>query len=764
MNGRKIKVVGSPVDVEDVANKNYVDNENAKQDIAIADKANKSYVDGEIAKVNIDTTPLLPRNGSRNMFGDLDMDGNHILSVENLVDYKDVDPYEYRVKDLKSVVNKEFLNEKFLKKVDKDGREYYDLKQIVIKNSAPHDDGSYDNNTLVSKAFVDAEISKLPKPATNVLKLDGSKKMAGNLDMGGFYVDNIRTIIEDDGGNPNYDQIKYKAINFEFLKKERDELVLNSSKREAKLLPKDGSEAMTGALNMNNHQINYLPDPTGSQQPIPLAYGDDRYLKRDGSKAMDGDINLANNFRIINSSNPQADTDLVTKKYMETYVNHSHVTSSDRSDVFQYIMNDWNNKLLVEDEIKFHGLVTYQSSPHLINKTTLDTRIGLDLGDGYYSSRFDVDIYTLLNGSYTLVYELIWSSVDVDPNTVTLNCQSDHNIPHSFYKTFNNYSRMVTQITKSSDIPPNYLYIDVTIKMKIGRPYPPILQLYSVFYGVKGHQSDVPSKVYDALWAVENGKVTFNEGIDMGNHVITGLKSAILPTEAINYQQLLQHLNNIKIKTHNHYEELFEYWFDCLDPDMFNYNTQSLDGMVTKINNKLILSQFQILSDFDPKDGFLLHGSYIQLDKNYLWNDDFTLFIVFKHDTSFTQDDQYFGFGSSSAIFPPYVKMTADKMILYKTLTPDTYTEKTLYSFQKNQYLMIWFTKTGNTYKVDLCDDSLTILESITPVKWYISDRVHINFRYRVQRIGLSLNFHDVDDIDFHKITFLEKSKGTYFD
>ena len=45
--------------------------ENAKQDIAIADKASKLYVNGEIAK--IDTTPLLPRNGSRSMFGDLDM-------------------------------------------------------------------------------------------------------------------------------------------------------------------------------------------------------------------------------------------------------------------------------------------------------------------------------------------------------------------------------------------------------------------------------------------------------------------------------------------------------------------------------------------------------------------------------------------------------------------------------------------------------------------------------------------------------------------
>ena len=133
MNNRTIKNLGDPTDVGDATNKKYIDTENAKQDIAIADKANKSYVDGEIAKVNIDTTPLLPRDGSRSMLGNLDMDDNHILNIENLTDYKDTDPYEYRVKDVKSVVNKEYLNENFLKKVDKDGREYYDLKQIVIK-------------------------------------------------------------------------------------------------------------------------------------------------------------------------------------------------------------------------------------------------------------------------------------------------------------------------------------------------------------------------------------------------------------------------------------------------------------------------------------------------------------------------------------------------------------------------------------------------------------------------------------------------------
>ena len=78
LNDNKIIGLRDPADDTDGANKKYVDTENAKQDIAIADKANKSYVDGEIAKVNIDTTPLLLRDGSRSMTGDLDMDHYNI--------------------------------------------------------------------------------------------------------------------------------------------------------------------------------------------------------------------------------------------------------------------------------------------------------------------------------------------------------------------------------------------------------------------------------------------------------------------------------------------------------------------------------------------------------------------------------------------------------------------------------------------------------------------------------------------------------------
>ena len=73
MGQKKIIGLADPTGNGQATNKKYVDTENAKQDIAINDKASKSYVDGEIAKVHIDTTPLLPRDGSRSMFGDLDI-------------------------------------------------------------------------------------------------------------------------------------------------------------------------------------------------------------------------------------------------------------------------------------------------------------------------------------------------------------------------------------------------------------------------------------------------------------------------------------------------------------------------------------------------------------------------------------------------------------------------------------------------------------------------------------------------------------------
>ena len=432
LNGNLIDGLGDPKYLDSATNKKYVDTENIRQDIAIADKASKVYVDGEIGKVSVDTTPLLPRDGSRSMTGDLDMDENRILCVKNLNDYKVDDAYEVRVRDLGSVVNKEYLNEKFLK-VDKDGN-YFNLKQNTIKNCEPYYDGLFDNNSLVSKAFVDAEISKLPKPATDVLKLGGSKAMTGALDMNNNEIKNLKDPVNDQ------DAATQKWV---------------------------GGELST--------QLN-----------LSMTYTDTQFAKKLDLTGgiMAGDINMVNSHKIINSPNPSSDTDLVTKKYMETHVSNSHVTSSDRSNAFNYVMANPSN-LIEEDDIEFGNWVTFQSSPHSINKKVIDTKLIFDADHGYYSSRASINLYALPNGSYTMAFELMWSSDDVDRDTLSLNGISAIETIHDLSnKTFDNYSRWIMQFSKYTYVAPNHLYVDIVIKMKTGKTYPSKLQTYIVCYGV----------------------------------------------------------------------------------------------------------------------------------------------------------------------------------------------------------------------------------------------------------------------------------------
>ena len=275
----------------------------------------------------------------------------------------------------------------------------------------------------------------------------------------------------------------------------------------------------------------------GTHSDIPIQIWDKLYDINNGTLKFEIPINM-NGKAITNLKDPVNNQDAATKKYMETHVSNSHVTSSNRSNAFQYVMNNPSH-LIEEDDIEFGGLVTFQSSPHSINKKVIDTKLIFDAGHGYYSSRASINLYVLPNGSYTMAFELIWSNDDVDQHTVSLNGISAVETIHDLSnKTFNNYSRLIMQFSKSTDTSPNHLYIDIHIKMKTGKSYPPKLQTYMVCYGAKGLQSDVSSQVYDALWGVDDGVVTFNESINMGSKKITGVADGTNDNDAVNKSQL----------------------------------------------------------------------------------------------------------------------------------------------------------------------------------------------------------------------------------
>ena len=461
MNSRKIKNLGGPTDDGDVTNKKYVDTENAKQDIAINSKldkkggtmsgdlimvgdiymnnhdivgvkdprgdtycANKKYVDREIAKVNIDTTPLLPRDGSRSMFGDLDIGGNNILKVENLTDYKDTDPYGYRVKDVKSVVNKEYLNEKFLKK-DKDDNNF-DLRSNIVRNCEPYYDGLFTDNDLVSKAFVQTEINKLPKPATDVLKLDGSRAMTGDLNLNNKIIKNCGglTMVADGNSPINMNNSYIYRVPNPY----RGDDVTNKSyvdSRNNLNLPLNGSRAMQGNLNMGDHTITGIRSSAADNAALTVGGAKATFFPLQGNRSMQGNLNMANH-SIINLKDPQPSdssyaasvnfvyntvngsnviiNDIINKKIQES--EERSIEAVQQENVFEKVMVD---DLFILDDNDIKKVAVVNKEFHKVNQQTYQFKIDYDSSIGYYSTRLGVNVVYLPIGYYTIVFEMYFS-------------------------------------------------------------------------------------------------------------------------------------------------------------------------------------------------------------------------------------------------------------------------------------------------------------------------------------------------------------------
>ena len=235
------------------------------------------------------------------MTGNLKMDKNYIEDLQTPNDVPITDLVNYR-KDAYRAANKEYLRQNFLKK-DENGGDDYDLRQKVIRNAEPYRDGLFNDNDLVSKAFVDAEIAKLPK---NVLKLDGSLPMKGNLKM---------PANDPSGGNPPDDC----ALNFKYFHSQRGDLEVGS-----KAFSKDGSDPMEAKLNMNLFDIINLPTADSNES------------------------SYAANLNYVNktvSDNNATIGGLIDSKVAE--VEALNIKGSKRENVFSFVMDD---DLLREDD------------------------------------------------------------------------------------------------------------------------------------------------------------------------------------------------------------------------------------------------------------------------------------------------------------------------------------------------------------------------------------------------------------------------------
>ena len=596
MNNEKIINIGKPTDSKDAVNKEYVDDEDAKQDIAINDLSSrkadrsevlllngsqnmtgnlsmngnrifslpiptgpqqpvtKTYLESQIASIpQSDLSLYLKVDGSRAMTGNLKMNDNKITDLETQDDVPIID-YPNALKDSKMAVNKLYVNENFLKLKGDD----YDLKGKRIKNTEPYGVNTFDTNDLVSKAFVLAEISKLP---TDVLKLDGSRAMAGslqmgdnaitgirsssaddaaltvgganstylpltgdrgmqgNLDMGGNAIRNIKPFVEDDSSQAAQNAQSNDVINFRYFHGQRGQLKREINDVAAAALNRKNPDPMEDSIDMGNHSIIRLKDPKSSDS---FHASNVNYVNK----------TISDNNAVINS--------LIEDKVSEAEA--LNIKANRQENEFSFVMDD---DLFKEDDDDITKAGKKDRDFYQIKRETYRFKIKYDDSIHYYSTRLTIDLKSLDLGEYTLAFEMYYGN-KVDKDEVVVNAVSETlNVSRNNTNTFSDHSRTIINFHKYGNIGIIDLDIDLTLKYRSGETYDFFTNIFVVVYGVSGHQNDVDPRIWDRFYTIRNKIVYYEAPINMGGRQIKGLNEGVEENDAVNVKQLNESEDNV---------------------------------------------------------------------------------------------------------------------------------------------------------------------------------------------------------------------------
>ena len=329
--------------------------------------------------------------------------------------------------------------------------------------------------SAVNKNYVDGEISKILGTDTSpFLKIDGSRAMTGNLDMGDHSIQKvIDPVNSDDVATKNYVDAEIGYISTPFLKL-------------------DGTRAMTGILNMNTHKIS-------------------------------------------NVVNPEFDTDVVNKQYLENKLIESHLQPSGPSNIFHFLMND-TSKFSSIREIIIGSFSDVEKVAHRLNKKALSILLQNDLQTVSYSARLGLDMTSLSVGDYTLVMEFYWPekfNIYTYADSTPTNIVDEQNI-----KNFSNYQKLYLQFTKKNTNSPNNLIMEIRGELSSSNQQTGYLIFYGAkgtHYSITNDFYDqyIMSDIF-----IYNENMKMQTKIDMNNNKIIKLSNGTDPDDAVNKLQL----------------------------------------------------------------------------------------------------------------------------------------------------------------------------------------------------------------------------------
>ena len=445
--------------------------------------------------------------------------------------------------------------------------------------------------SAVNKNYVDGEISKIPGTDTSpFLKIDGTRAMTGNLDMGDHSIQKVGDPVNsDDVATKNYVDAEIGYISTPFLKL-------------------DGTRAMTGVLNMNDQKISNL-------------------------------------------KMPEFNTDAANKQYIDEALLKSHLVSSHIENAFKYLLDQ--DESSSEKNIIVNGIQDFNGSPHK-NKKAYDIDLIYTSGTQNYDSKIGINLYPLPVGKFTIIMEYYFPediniSLLAEASTAIINKQTITN-----FTSYKKQLVQINQQTKdtpdylfftirgsgtTATNPEGYLvfygvkeWVD-TVPSEI---YDHVLET-GMFEYDNGNM-----KIFHDIDL--NNKIINSSGIDMNNHKIENLSDATNIKDAINKGQLDEFKNEFDryrffVKNHS-FLNIFSYLvFDFNEPGKFIVKFFNRDPYISGIasnetpslNISSTLNKRISYNNFEPKKGIQFSSSHrliMELDYNVDEHSSYTMLII----------------------------------------------------------------------------------------------------------------------------------------
>ena len=507
MQNKKLVNVDEGDNNHDVVNKHQLD-------VGLQTKSNK--------------TDVLLLDGTTHMVGDLDLRGNKIiLPGEIQMDRKLITNLDTDENQDLSAVNMITLKNKVEPKADKDYVDFEITKQnALINNTFVKKTGDQMTGDLILPHYnypVEGNTNKAISYETQREIFISRKEtfpMETDINMNNNFIQNVATPTSShQATNKGY-------CDYNFLNRQKGVVIM-------------------GPLSMNQNDLIGIPDtPKFGYSAVNKNYVDgeiskittvdtNQFVLKSGS-TMTGDLNM-NNHSITNVKQPTSDTDVATKGYLDNTLAESHLTSSHQSNEFKYL--DDPNDTSSEYNIIVEAFTDFQESPHR-NKKAFKITLQKDAGTNNYRSRIGFNLYPLPLGTYTIIFEYFFP----EDSSIQLSCQATTAymyVHKQVQKDFTDYSKLLVQINNNSKTTPDYVYLTIHGTAVVSNP-----EGYIIVYGVKDWSDSVDPSVYDSeyyiqMFEYQDGGMYMNTSINLNhNHKIINIPQPTNPTDLLMKQSV----------------------------------------------------------------------------------------------------------------------------------------------------------------------------------------------------------------------------------